>query len=133
MQSKSILCVDDDKSIRDIIVMAMERAGYQIYCTGDPDDAYAAFCELKPFLLLMDLVLENNQKINGVVLADRMKEYAPNSTFVALTGYLQHFDFGRLRQVFDEILLKPVSQKILYDVAQDAFERSIRWDSYLRG
>jgi CheY-like chemotaxis protein len=131
MQNKTILCVDDEAAVRDIIVHTMERAGYEIYCTGDPEDAYESFCEMKPFLLIMDLILENKD-MNGVVLGDRMRTYYPNTTFCAVTGYLQNFDFGRLRQVFDEILLKPVSQKVLWNVAQDAFERSIRWDSYLR-
>jgi CheY-like chemotaxis protein len=131
MQNKAILCVDDEAVVRDIIVSTMERAGYEIYCTGDLEDAYESFCEMKPFLLIMDLILENKD-MNGVVLGDRMRTYYPNTTFCAVTGYLQNFDFGRLRQVFDEILLKPVSQKVLWNVAQDAFERSIRWDSYLR-
>ena len=131
MQTKTILCVDDEKDVRDIIVSTMERAGYDIYCTGDPEEAYESFCELRPFLLIMDLVLERKD-VNGVVLGDRMKSYHSNATFCAVTGCLHHFDFGRLRRVFDEILLKPVSQKVLWNVAQDAFERSIRWDSYLR-
>ena len=132
MGNKTILCVDDEPSIRDTIVMILERGGYNIHCTGDPDDAFDAYCAARPFLVLMDLVLENDTSTNGIILADRMRLYHGACVFTALTGNIARYDFGRLRQVFDEILLKPVRATQLYDVAKTSLEKSLRWDEYLR-
>jgi CheY-like chemotaxis protein len=130
MVNKNILCIDDDKTVRDVITMGLERAGYNIVCTGDPDDAYQVFCDMEPFLTIVDLVISS--KTNGVTLARRMRDYMPRSIFIALTGYISSFDFGAVRATFDHVLFKPANLHKLISIVDYRFAEVLEWESVLR-
>ncbi|MFY4776193.1 response regulator YycF [Metabacillus sp. RGM 3146] len=59
MEKKKILVVDDEKPIADILEFNLKKEGYDIYCAYDGNDALEKVEELKPDLLLLDIMLPN--------------------------------------------------------------------------
>lgn len=54
---KKILIVDDEEAIRELIKMSLEIAGYECYLAVDGDDAINKMNEVKPDLVLLDIML----------------------------------------------------------------------------
>lgn len=54
---KKILVVDDEKPISDIIKFNLEKEGYEIYTAFDGEAALEQFEQVKPNLILLDLML----------------------------------------------------------------------------
>jgi DNA-binding response OmpR family regulator len=54
---QSILIVEDDARIADVIAKNLEAAGFECHCSPDGDRALADFARLKPALMVLDLGL----------------------------------------------------------------------------
>jgi two-component system response regulator VicR len=57
--SKTILVVDDEKPIADILQFNLKKEGYNVVCAYDGDEALAKAEEIKPDLMLLDIMLPN--------------------------------------------------------------------------
>jgi len=55
MSSKQILVVDDDSSLRSVMKMQLEEAGYQVSLAADGAEAYNLIREARPQLVISDL------------------------------------------------------------------------------
>lgn len=55
--NKTILVVDDEKPIADILQFNLIKEGYKVVCAYDGDEAIAKVEELKPDLMLLDIML----------------------------------------------------------------------------
>ena len=71
MTAKTILIVDDEAAIRDMIAMALELAGYRYLEAANVQDAHAAIIDHRPDLILLDWMLPGT---SGVQLARRLKQ-----------------------------------------------------------
>ncbi|PPA69464.1 response regulator YycF [Jeotgalibacillus proteolyticus] len=54
---KKILVVDDEKPIADILQFNLKKEGYEVHCAYDGDEALAKVDEVKPDLILLDIML----------------------------------------------------------------------------
>ncbi|WAA12276.1 response regulator YycF [Fervidibacillus halotolerans] len=54
---KKILVVDDEKPIADILQFNLKKEGYEVYCAYDGEEALQKVDELKPDLILLDIML----------------------------------------------------------------------------
>ena len=70
MVSKTILIVDDEPPIREMIVVALEMAGYNCLEAEDARQAHAIIVDNKPDLVLLDWMLPGT---SGLELARRLK------------------------------------------------------------
>lgn len=83
-----ILVAEDEPSVRAVIVMALQRAGYQVVGVSSGDAAYQAFRDDSGFdLLLTDVVMPG--RLLGPELAMALRETAPTLPVIFLTGYAQ--------------------------------------------
>ena len=57
MQDKVILIVDDEKPIADILEFNLKKEGFTVFCAYDGDEALDKVEEVKPDLLLLDIML----------------------------------------------------------------------------
>lgn len=129
---KQILCVDDEKPLRDLIVRSVSSWGYNIQCAANVAEAQEMFEALRPFLTITDLRLDNH--IDGVTLADRLHREEPMAIFVALSGWVSSFDLGYLLgSVFADVLPKPIDCDDLKSVIDHAWEKRQRWERLLDG
>ena len=70
MTGKSILIVDDEAPIREMIAVALEMAAYECLEADNSKDAHALIVDRKPDLILLDWMLPGT---SGLELARRLK------------------------------------------------------------
>ena len=70
MVGKNILIVDDEAPIREMIVVALEMAGYECLEAENTTQAHAIIVDRKPDLILLDWMLPGT---SGIELARRLK------------------------------------------------------------
>jgi len=70
MTGKSILIVEDEKPIRDMIAFGLRRAGYQVSEAEDCGEARARIADRRPDLLLVDWMLPD---MSGLELTRQLK------------------------------------------------------------
>jgi len=71
MSKKTVLIVDDEESIREMIAVALEMADYHSLEAGNARDAYTLILDHRPDLVLLDWMLP---KTSGIELARRLKK-----------------------------------------------------------
>jgi DNA-binding response OmpR family regulator len=69
----SILVVDDDRDLCDLLDALLTAEGYQVWCVYDGEAAWAAVQQKPPDLILSDIKMP---KLDGVTLALRLAEAA---------------------------------------------------------
>jgi signal transduction histidine kinase len=119
----SILLVDDEQDIRDILQLALTDAGYDVLEAENGRQALELFLEKRPPIVLTDIKMP---VMDGIQLLQRIKQEAPDTEVVMITGHgdmdlairsLKHeaTDFITKPIHVDalEIALKRVGEKIL--------------------
>ena len=71
MSEKTILIVDDEAPIRDMLRVALEMAEYSVIEAGDAQQAHMQIVDKKPDLVLLDWMLPGT---SGIELARRLKK-----------------------------------------------------------
>ncbi len=109
-RSLTVLLVEDEASLRSVIVKILEDAGYRVLATGDPEEA-ASLGELDGTtidLLLTDVVMPG---MTGPQLALRMLSARPRMRVLYMSGYAGGAD-ERAGDA-EELLRKPFSPEVL--------------------
>ena len=84
-QKRRILVIDDGDSVRDVIRIFLEHAGFEV-CgeAGDGMEAIEQARELKPDLIVLDLAMP---RMNGAEAATVLSQTMPDIPIVLLTLY----------------------------------------------
>lgn len=83
MKRSRILVVDDDSSLRRVMKMQLEEAGYDVSLASDGDEAYAVLRELQPTLVITDLQMPTS----GLVLLERIAREEIQTTVILITAF----------------------------------------------
>jgi len=113
MTEQTILIVDDEQAIRDMIDFALTRAGYRVVTAEDANSALAVIAQSIPDLILLDWMLPD---ISGVDLARRLKkeELYQEIPIIMLTARVEEQDKVRGLEVgADDYVTKPFSTREL--------------------
>ena len=113
MTGRTILIVDDEAPIREMIAVALEMAGYECLEAGNCQEALAIIVDRKPDLLLLDWMLPGS---TGIELARRLKrdELTADIPIIMLTAKgeednkIQGLEVGA-----DDYITKPFSPREL--------------------
>ena len=113
MSGKTILIVDDEAPIREMVAMALEMAGYQCLEAADAKQAHSLVVDSRPDLILLDWMLPD---ISGIELARRLKrdQMTAEIPIIMLTakGEEDHKIQG-LETGADDYITKPFSPREL--------------------
>jgi len=109
----TILVVEDESSVREMIVFALERAGFVIMAAGDAAQAQAMMAQRTPDLMLIDWMMPG---LSGIDFTRRLKnsEASRRIPIIMLTARsdemdkVQGFDVGA-----DDYVTKPFSPREL--------------------
>ena len=104
-----IWCVEDESSIRDIIVYALTAAGFNAKGFEDSDCFWDALQNEKPELILLDVMLPGT---DGIELMNRMKKTAEFCDIPIIMATAKGTEFDRIRGLdmgADDYLVKPFS------------------------
>jgi PAS domain S-box-containing protein len=83
---ETILCVEDDREVREFVTMQLQSFGYKVICAVDAAEALAIAGRGTPFdLLFTDIVMSGS--MNGRQLAERMLAERPALRVLFTSGY----------------------------------------------
>jgi len=80
---KKILCVDDEPINLMIIEVNLMAAGYEVYKAVDGSAALQLFKEIKPQLVLLDIMMPG---ISGIDTLKEIKKIDPNIPVIMVSG-----------------------------------------------
>ena len=107
---KTILVVDDEKRIVDILVYNLQKEGYQTLEANDGEQAIKIATEKKPDLILLDIMLP---KVDGLTVCKRIKA-ALNVPILILSAKDEEIDkILGLELGADDYITKPFSVREL--------------------
>ena len=113
MATKTILVVDDESSIRDMLRIALEMAEYQVIEAADAQTAHALIIDRRPDLILLDWMLPGT---SGIELARRLKkeELTQGTPIIMLTAKGEEDNkIQGLETGADDYITKPFSPREL--------------------
>ena len=108
MESRgSVLVVDDEPTIREVVSRYLERAGYETRVAGDGPSALQAVAERPPDLIVLDLMLPG---IDGLEVMRRVRDGRQRGAVILLTAKGDENDrIVGLRLGADDYVVKPFS------------------------
>jgi DNA-binding response OmpR family regulator len=108
----TVLVVDDEPTIVEIVGRYLERAGYETYRAGDGPEALRLAELHHPDLVVLDLMLPG---IDGIEVMRRLRELpGPPLAVILLTARGEESDrLAGLRRGADDYVVKPFSPKEL--------------------
>jgi DNA-binding response OmpR family regulator len=120
--SINILVVDDEGAIRYSIGKTLQRVGYQVSAAESAEDALRQLGE-QPFdVVLTDIRMPG---LTGVELLSRIKERAPDSIVILMTGYASlGTAVEALRLGAHDYLIKPISSQDIRQSVARGVERA---------
>ena len=103
-----MLVVDDEPTIAEVVARYLERAGYRTRVAGDGVEAIAAAAELRPDLVVLDLMLPG---LDGLEVMRRLREQDRDRiAVILLTAKGEESDrVVGLRLGADDYVVKPFS------------------------
>lgn len=110
MLAKTILIIEDEQSIQNIIKAFLEDAGYAVVIANDGADGISKFHQHKPDLVLLDLMLP---KIDGFTVCEILRKES-NTPIIMLTALdddnnqMKGFD-----TLADDYITKPFSMPLV--------------------
>jgi two-component system cell cycle sensor histidine kinase/response regulator CckA len=110
-----VLVVDDDQSLRAFAVRALRRQGYHVCEARNGHDAIDLVNDEMPDsleLLLTDITMP---KMDGMALANSLREQYPQLKILFMSGYEEEVHEQQLQRTHSSFLQKPFS---LHDLIQ---------------
>ena len=119
----SILVVDDEPTIRELVARYLERAGYRASVADDGPQAVAIAAEQAPDLVVLDIMLPG---FDGLEVLRRLQERpAPRPAVILLTARGEEADrIVGLRSGADDYVAKPFSPRELVARVQAVLRRT---------
>lgn len=112
-----ILIAEDDPSMRQALIAALEKSGHSVWTAEDGRRAIEQLRYLDAFdVLLLDLVLPEK---NGWEVAAVARQLQPQAAIVVLTGWSVNLELPEAKRV-EAVLTKPVSLEKLQSTLMQA-------------
>jgi len=111
--NKSILIVDDEGAIREMVQFALERAGFEVQEAANGREALARVADRAPALILLDWMLPD---LSGIDVARRLKkdDLTARIPIIMLTARTEENDKIRGLEIgADDYVTKPFSPREL--------------------
>ncbi len=120
LMSRRILIADDNRDAAETLAELLRMNGHEVNMVHDGPGALAAFAELRPDIVLLDIGMPG---LSGYEVARTMRDNrrSPLVKLIAITGWAQENDKARAMSAgFDYHFTKPVDvQKLLALVSAD--------------
>lgn len=92
----SVLVIDDDPVIRDIVRRVLEGAGFAVSAVGDAQTGLSRYAELRPDLVIVDILMPGKE---GIATILELREANPAVRILAMTGGGGSFVAGEVLRV----------------------------------
>ncbi len=109
--AKTVLVVDDDQAVCQVMSLALDRAGYGVVSADSPEGAIAAMRAHACRVVFIDLNLPG---ASGLDLCRIITSEYPHTAAYLLTGYAPESVIYECHSAgFKDLLIKPVDLKVL--------------------
>ncbi|MFP4620567.1 MAG: response regulator transcription factor [Bacteroidales bacterium] len=109
----TILLVDDEQDVLEFLEYNLKKAGYQVYTTLNGMDAIRKAKEIKPHLILLDVMMPD---LDGIETCEQMRQDSDlNDTVIAfLTARGEDYSqIAGFEAGGDDYVTKPIKPKVL--------------------
>ncbi|MGH2544584.1 MAG: response regulator transcription factor [Ardenticatenaceae bacterium] len=121
MAEQKILIVEDEPSIREVVSLYLQRAGYDVTVVADGQAALEALERQLPDLVVLDLMLP---KVDGVEITRWLRMHG-NTPIIMLTARREEADrIAGLEMGADDYVVKPFSPQELVSRVRAVLRRS---------
>lgn len=119
-QPRQILLVDDDESLRLVLLMQLEELGYAVLPAGSGEQALDLLEHHAPSLVLTDIRMPG---LTGLELLDRIRKSHPTLTIILMTAYGSiQLAVQAMKAGAYDFITKPIDHDELALLLQRAFE-----------
>lgn len=114
---KTILLVDDESSVREIMKMALEAWGYGVWLAEDGEEALSMTRAHGPKVVLSDVIMP---KLDGLGLLRRLKRWNPELPVILFTAHPTIEDaVSAMKEGAADVLTKPIDfRKLKQDLEE---------------
>jgi two-component system, OmpR family, response regulator ResD len=125
---RTVLVVDDEPTIAEVVARYLERAGYDTATAADGVEAMRLAAERRPDLVVLDLMLP---ELDGLEVLRRLREGdRPRTPVIVLTAKGEQDDkLVGLRSGADDYVVKPFSPSELVARVDAVLRRVHPWDA----
>ncbi len=122
-KGKKILIADDEPDILEIVHYNLKQEGYEVYTAKDGDDALAKAKQLKPDLIILDIMMPKKTGVEVCTIL-RTQPAFKDTLIIFLTALsdessqIKGLDTGA-----DDYVNKPISTKVLVSRVNALFRR----------
>lgn len=121
MPIETILIIDDEPSVRDVLVKFMELGNYKAYGAASALEGLRLFELKKPDLIISDLVMPH---MDGYEFCERIRQTS-DVPIIMVTGYPQdRRATGRQKRGPDAIIAKPITMDQLLSTVEALLRRA---------
>jgi len=111
--NETILLVDDEEALLDLLSDTLESKGYNVISTTTPEDVLDILSKEAVDLLISDIIMPN---IDGFKLANQVQEKFPDVKIQLVSGHSGGFhETVNDQSLYKSMLKKPVESKILME------------------
>lgn len=118
---KTILLVDDEPDIREVLSLSLSDMGYHVYEAENGDQALRIFKDVQPPVVLTDIKMPG---MDGIALLQNVKRENPETEVIMITG---HGDMDlavrSLKYEATDFIIKPINVDVLEFALQRAGEK----------
>lgn len=106
-QKNTILLVDDEKDIREILAVALLDMGYHVLTADNGANALSCFIDEKPPVVLTDIKMPN---MDGIELLKKIKRKNPETEVIMITGHGDmNLAIKSLKNEATDFITKPIN------------------------
>jgi len=122
MENK-ILLVDDEKDIREVLVLPLADLGYRIFEAENGKEALDIFREIQPPIVLTDIKMPG---MDGIELLQKIKHENPETEVIMITGHGDmELAIRSLKNEATDFITKPINVDALEIAVQRAKDKII--------
>ena len=114
----SVLVVDDQDQVRQLIRETLEQAGYEVEEARDGKEGLERYRMKAVDLVIMDILMPDQDGLEGIMV---LRREFPDSRVIAMTGGSEVVGFGNVLDIAKMLgarrtLQKPFDLKVLLDM-----------------
>jgi CheY-like chemotaxis protein len=108
----TVVVIDDEADLREVLCSLLSDEGYQVRCLGHPDQAVALEADRQlPDLFVLDLMLP---AMDGITLARRLRDDGfPRTPMLAISASPLMLRRAAESHVFEDVVSKPFDVETL--------------------
>ncbi len=112
-QHKTILIVDDEQSIREVLITFFDEQGYDVLTANDGREGIALFESNPTDIVITDIVMP---RVEGIETIRKIRKLSRTVKIIAMTGYVDSYLKEAMILGADDSINKPFNTEDLMAV-----------------